>query len=218
MNVKMFMVVLALVSFGAVGCDKLSELGSKEVAKEAKGEWKGDNVYSNEFFDFSIEVPRNWELKKSDLQLSKEEVRELSKNGGDKKMIQASESVGHKVFLTEAMLSSGYSAVNLELGIYNVKRYRSIKDARSYVKELIPSLNKTLGSKFRVVGEPNEVMFGPKRFVVLKSTINIDGFLVQQKRYALYEDGHILLMIASAVNESDYRYLDRILNTVSVAK
>lgn len=210
-KVILTLVMVMAILFSVVGCSKLPaeeiDLGTMEGM-----------IYSNEYFNMTLEVPESWSV------LNEDEKKELMDKGmelvtGDDKDFekQIKNSEYRSVYLISAYKHPLNTQVDFNPNFMSLAEkisfYQGVKDGKKYLEESKKMLEKTqVPYKFEKDIYIEKV--GNKDFYVMETYIEVGEMKVTQEYYSRIEKGYALNFILSYSNEEDKKAVKDTLSTV----
>jgi hypothetical protein len=201
MKTKLHFGVLLLLSLFWTNCSNFDQALPKNFDY---GEVK-DDVYSNAFFDFSMNIPSGWFVQNKE---EMEEIREISKNiiaGDDKKMkTQLDASDITSAHLLTVFQYELYTPVmfnpNLIITVDNLKTALRIKTETDCLKQLRETLLQTQLYTY-VDDEFDKETINEVDFYLVKAGIEFEDFDMFQKCYVTFRNGFAICFIISFIDE-----------------
>jgi len=195
--------LLLCVALIAVICGCKSKENTPEDAKLK------DNVYTNRFFGFGMQIPKTWTLPDKP---SKSQVRKgVETLGFNRQMASATAKAANQVhyLLITKELGSGMSLVMMAQDVRTTPAVRTGKD---YVDAALQMITGE-GKPFQQVGQPGSARLGNLSFYGAKMTGSVMGRKQYQGMFVAIEKGYMLVMMVAAESEAG---VDEVLTKVGV--
>ena len=199
---------------------------SKDAAKLNMGKVDGSK-YTNKYFGFSVEVPKNWTVLEEKI---KDEVNNRGKEtkdgtvAGDNTQNDLSKEVTLNLF-SATMRPVGdtkyeYDQFNPNFALIaeNLSLNSDVKSSNDYLLKI----KKRLGNlvqipyKFKKGNYPKKI--GGELFDVMEVKIESATVVITQNYYARKVNGYILCFVATYSSDIGQKELDGIVNTVKMTK
>ncbi|WP_028887437.1 hypothetical protein [Tenacibaculum ovolyticum] len=212
MKKKIILITVLLACLISTQCTKLVDKKDFDYGKVE------NNVYSNSFFDFKMEVPSGWIVQTKE---QTDKIREIGKKvviGEDKNLeaiVKASE-VNSAYLLTVFQHEVG-AAVEYNPGfmllVENLDFAPGIKTGADYLFNAKKLLKQ---SKIEYQGYDNEieeVEINKQNFYVMSLSIEYAGVNIKQKYFTTIRNGFSINLIMSFVDDNQKEILEKTLKT-----
>ncbi len=206
---KLVIALFLIMSVVLVGCgqkettstEKTSETATKTETKTEKkvddaidGKWE-DNTYMNEYFDFKIELPNDWE------KTSQENI----KSDSDKDNLH---------WILKAKASNGN---NLNIQVQNLKDYGAPAEtiAKMTVDDfadlMIPQFESYGDGVFSNVKKGEQETIGKNSYGTITVDATFSGVNLKQKLYILKNGDYFVTMTFTAISSDDLATITKML-------
>lgn len=173
------------------------------------------NVYTNRFFGFSFEFPQGWTVVKEDA------AKAIAKLGGTllaradpvlQDVTQASERITYTLLVViEGMASEqALSTRMIEIIASDMRSQPDLKSGKDFL-EFSATMYKQLGLPMRIVGSPQELPLGGRKFWKADLTVRMTNGSHHAVQVATMEKGYLLQFLLAS---PDAAGLDEILKTM----
>jgi hypothetical protein len=215
MNLKIKTLAL-FIAVALTGCNKAKPI------EEEKGFDYGsvkDGLYTNNFFDIQVDVPKDWKVQ------SQEQSEAMMKQGaeavaGDNKRMKAAlkaSEVNTASLLTVFQHDPGAAVEynpNFMLVAENLKAFPGIKTGKEYLFQTRKILSTAQVNYTYMDEDFKKEDINGIEFYVMNVRIDIGGGTVQQSYLATVKDGFALGFIYSWHNDEEKAKLEKIKNSI----
>ena len=173
-----------------------------------------NNTYSNDYFEFSIQFPKKWDLK------SKKEIEKLSKTSKEtvskdlKEIVELSEINSVNLlfaFQYPDSIKVKYNA-NIIIVAENISSFENIKNSRDYLNQTKIMMQNS-GLDYVFLEKIKKEIFGSKTFSSMTAITNTTGVKMYQKYLNYIKDNFSITIIASYSDRYQKEAIENILNT-----
>jgi len=196
--------LLLCVTLVAVICGCKSKENTPEDAKLK------DNIYTNRFFGFGMQIPKTWTFPDKP---SKSEVKKGVEThlGLDKRMAAATAEAANQVHYLLISQEAG-SNMSLMLMAQDARKTPQVRTGKDYVDATLRMITGE-GKPFQQVGQPGSARVGNLSFYGATMAGNVMGRRQYQGMFVALEKGYVIVMMVSAESEAG---VDELLTKVGV--
>jgi len=167
-----------------------------------------DNVYTNRFFGFGMQIPKTWTFPDKP---SKSQVKKgVAQLGLNKQVANAAAEAANQVHYLLITKDSGSGS--LAMMAQDLRSTPEVRTGKDYVEAALPVITGE-GKPFQLVGEPGSARVGNLSFYGAKMAGNIMGRRQCQGMFVAVEKGYIVVMTVTAESEAG---VDDVLTKVGV--
>jgi hypothetical protein len=168
-----------------------------------------DNIYTNRFFGFGMQIPKTWTFPEKP---SKSEVKKgVNHLGLDQRMAAATAEAANQVHYL-LISQESRSNTSLMLMAQDASKTPQIRTGKDYVDATLRMITGE-GKPFQQVGQPGSARLGNLSFYGTTMTGNVLGRRQYQGMFVAIEKGYVVVMMVSAESEAG---VDEVLTNVGV--
>ncbi len=182
-----------------------------------------DNVYSNAFFNFKIDIPTTWSIQ------NKEQINNLIEKG---KKIVAGDNENLKKVLEASEINSAYllTIFKHELGspvdynpslmiiAENLKLSPGIKTGGDYLFHTRKILQQTTINYHTIDDDFKQVDLNNQEFYQMNAHATLGGIALTQRYYSTIKNGFSINVVISFANDEQRAELEEILKSLAFSK
>jgi len=214
--------VIAMLLYAVVsvpGCDKSRKIPNKIPTNFDYGSWT-ESTYRNDFFGFSVTVPKNWHIS------GQEEIKAIIEEGKNldfmnkkeaEKQLKIAEVTTANLFMVaryteEESMEKEESNPNIVLAAENISLPGKKIDHTQYINIYRQNLPKSIPSL--VIKSQTNKMIGGQEFTSLQMQFTLEGMTISQEHLICVKNGFAILFGLTFLDDSDKQQLDDIMATL----
>ena len=233
--ISSILIVSLAISFSACGKSPKNEVDkgtlsttSKTEAKDSKSDKKIDlgknegNVYKNEYFNMTINMPDKWKVATDDeknalIQTGKQVISDNDKNK-EKQIDYSIEKTVYLLVTSEKGLSVNDTSNPSFMAIaekLTLMQGVVISDGKGYLEQVKKGLQGVTQIPYKFDKEVYTEKVGNKDFYVLEATVSNENVKLIQKYYAAKIGDYVLSFIGTSYNDDQAKKLDTMIKSIS---
>ncbi|MFL9844917.1 hypothetical protein [Flavobacterium rhizosphaerae] len=219
-KISLIVIAVVLMSACCTGCKKENAINTE---KFDYGSIKDSTIYVNKFFDFSIEIPKGWDIQTADETAVLMESGKEIVSGENKKLkesIEKSEiNTANLLTAFEYDPATNTQTYNPSIMILaeNVQNFNHIKSGSDYLNDAKKILSQSNISLKISPTYRHETIAGFD-FDIMDAHNNYKGINISQQYYATVKNGFAFCMVLSCNNQKQKQKLMNAISTIGSYK